>query len=66
MGERSLSFLGAGVGFVGRHLTTFLVTNQLCSKVRVVDKVPPATAWLNEEHKVSAVGEDRAVGGESA
>ena len=45
---------------MGRHLTTFLVTNQLCSKVRVVDKVPPATAWLNEEHKVRMEG---AVGG---
>lgn len=40
-----------GTGFVGRHLTTYLVSKQLCSKVRVVDKVPPATAWLNEEHK---------------
>ena len=25
---------------------------QLCSKLRVVDKVPPAIGWLNEEHKV--------------
>lgn len=40
-----------GVGFIGRHLTTFLVSNQLCSKVRVVDKVPPITGWLNEEQK---------------
>ena len=41
------------MGFVGRHLVTFIVKNQLASKVRVADKVPPATAWLNEEHKVS-------------
>jgi nucleoside-diphosphate-sugar epimerase len=40
-----------GTGFVGRHLTTFLVSNGLCSLVRVVDKVPPATAWLNAEHQ---------------
>lgn len=42
-----------GVGFVGRHLTTFLVKGQLCSKLRVVDKVPPAIGWLNEEHKAA-------------
>ena len=42
----------SGTGFVGRHLATFLINNQFCSKVRVVDKVPPATAWLNSEHQV--------------
>ncbi|KAL5468720.1 hypothetical protein EMCRGX_G029830 [Ephydatia muelleri] len=40
-----------GVGFVGRNLTSYLVKNELVSKVRVVDKVPPATGWLNEDHK---------------
>ena len=47
-----LFVFSAGTGFVGRHLATYLVSNQLCSKVRVVDKVPPATAWLSQEHKV--------------
>ena len=37
---------------MGRHLTAYLVTNDLCSKVRVVDKVPPVTGWLNKEHMV--------------
>lgn len=26
--------------------------NQLASKIRVVDKVPPSTGWLNAQHKV--------------
>ena len=43
---------GVGTGFVGRHLAEFLAVNRLCSKVRVVDKVPPATAWLSTDHKV--------------
>ena len=38
---------------MGRHLTSFLVNQKLASKVRVVDKVPPATGWLNAEHSVS-------------
>ena len=42
-----------GVGFVGRHFTAFLINQKLASKVRVVDKVPPATGWLNAEHYVS-------------
>ena len=42
-----------GVGFVGRHFTAFLINQKLASKVRVVDKVPPATGWLNAEHSVS-------------
>ena len=42
----------AGVGFVGRHLTTYLIKEGLVSKIRVVDKVPPATGWLNAQHKV--------------
>nr|XP_022309667.1 uncharacterized protein LOC111115277 isoform X1 [Crassostrea virginica]XP_022309668.1 uncharacterized protein LOC111115277 isoform X2 [Crassostrea virginica]XP_022309669.1 uncharacterized protein LOC111115277 isoform X3 [Crassostrea virginica] len=40
-----------GTGFIGRNLVTFLVENNLASKVRVADKVPPALAWLNQKHK---------------
>lgn len=40
-----------GLGFVGRNLVCYLVENELCSKIRAVDKVPPQTAWLNERHK---------------
>jgi nucleoside-diphosphate-sugar epimerase len=49
-GKPKVLILG-GTGFVGRHLTAYLVANKLCSKVRVVDKVPPTTAWLNAKHK---------------
>ena len=44
-----------GMGFVGRHLTTFLVESRLASHIRVVDKAPPTTGWLNDKHKVSEV-----------
>ncbi|XP_065841954.1 dTDP-glucose 4,6-dehydratase-like [Oscarella lobularis] len=47
-----------GTGFVGRHLTTHLVENDLASKIRIVDKVPPAMAWLNDKHK-AAFGDAR-------
>lgn len=41
-----------GVGFIGRNLVQYLVENQLASKIRVADKVPPSTGWLNDRHKV--------------
>ena len=47
-----LSFFSLGVGFIGRNFVQFLVERSLASKIRVVDKVPPATGWLNEAHKV--------------
>ncbi|XP_035212900.1 dTDP-glucose 4,6-dehydratase-like [Stegodyphus dumicola] len=40
-----------GCGFIGRHLVDYLISNNLVSKVRVVDKVPPQTAWLNKHHQ---------------
>ncbi|XP_067127456.1 dTDP-glucose 4,6-dehydratase [Centruroides vittatus] len=40
-----------GCGFLGRHFTEFLIKNELVSKIRVVDKVPPQTAWLNKYHQ---------------
>jgi len=36
-----------GVGFIGRNFVTYLIENDLCDKVRVVDKVIPKTAFLN-------------------
>lgn len=39
---------GTGCGFVGRHLVSFLVNEGLVSHVRIVDKVPPPMAWLND------------------
>jgi len=37
-----------GVGFIGRNLVKFLVDNHLATKIRVVDKVLPATAYFGE------------------
>ena len=38
-----------GTGFVGRHLVKYLVDLAICSRIRVVDKVIPSMAYLNEE-----------------
>jgi nucleoside-diphosphate-sugar epimerase len=46
-----LSFILAGCGFIGRNLVQYLIENDLVSAVRVVDKVPPQTAWLNNRHQ---------------
>ncbi|XP_022196147.2 uncharacterized protein LOC111053520 [Nilaparvata lugens] len=40
-----------GCGFIGRNLVAHLVSNDLISYLRVVDKVPPQTAWLSKRHK---------------
>ncbi|KAL7750824.1 hypothetical protein RI367_003781 [Sorochytrium milnesiophthora] len=42
-----------GVGFIGRNLVHYLVSNNLSSDIRVIDKVLPATAWLSDAHKQS-------------
>lgn len=49
MSKPNVLVLG-GVGFVGRNLVQFLVEKNLCQKIRVVDKVLPATAFLGEQH----------------
>ncbi|XP_046857519.1 dTDP-glucose 4,6-dehydratase 2-like [Xenia sp. Carnegie-2017] len=51
MSEKPSVIIMGGLGFIGRNLVTYLVENDLCSKIRAVDKVPPQTAWLNERHK---------------
>ncbi|RZB40900.1 uncharacterized protein BDFB_003056 [Asbolus verrucosus] len=38
-----------GCGFIGRNLTAFLVSNDLAGAIRIVDKVPPQVAWLNDQ-----------------
>lgn len=48
--KASVIVLG-GCGFIGRNLVCHLIENDLVSHVRVVDKVPPQTAWLNSLHK---------------
>ncbi|XP_063995453.1 uncharacterized protein YbjS [Diachasmimorpha longicaudata] len=40
-----------GCGFIGRNLVAYLVENELVSFLRVIDKVPPQTAWLNDKHR---------------
>jgi len=39
-----------GVGFIGRNFVKFLVDNNIAEKIRVVDKVLPATAFLGKVH----------------
>ncbi|XP_014208922.1 uncharacterized protein LOC106639690 isoform X2 [Copidosoma floridanum] len=40
-----------GCGFIGRNFVEYLIENELVSYLRVVDKVPPQTAWLNSRHQ---------------
>ncbi|KAJ8917198.1 hypothetical protein NQ315_012690 [Exocentrus adspersus] len=49
MSKPKVVILG-GCGFIGRNLVSYLVENDLVSAIRVVDKVPPQVAWLNETH----------------
>eukprot|EP01132_Coremiostelium_polycephalum_P001167 gene1167-1477_t len=49
MSKPNVLILG-GVGFVGRNLVQYLVEKNLCQKIRVVDKVLPATAFLGKKH----------------
>jgi nucleoside-diphosphate-sugar epimerase len=42
-----------GCGFIGRHLVTYLVENELAALIRIVDKTMPCLAYLNERQKRS-------------
>ncbi|XP_053605815.1 uncharacterized protein LOC128672591 [Plodia interpunctella] len=53
-----------GCGFIGRNLVEYLISNDLVSGVRVVDKTPPQLAFLNATH--SKVFEDPRVEYKSA
>jgi len=52
MSKPNVIVLG-GVGFVGRNFVKFLVDNKLAGKIRVVDKVLPATAFLGAQHQAA-------------
>lgn len=52
MSKPNVLVLG-GVGFIGRNLVQYLVANNLAAKIRVVDKVLPAIAFLGAEHQAA-------------
>lgn len=52
MSKPRVLVLGA-VGFLGRNFVTYLIENDLASKVRIVDKVIPKTAFLTARHQAA-------------
>jgi hypothetical protein len=46
----SVLILG-GCGFIGRNLVAYLVAKNVCSHIRVVDKMLPSVAFLGPAHK---------------
>ncbi|XP_075231048.1 uncharacterized protein LOC142329952 isoform X2 [Lycorma delicatula] len=50
--EKPKVIILGGCGFIGRNMVSYLISNDLASLVRVVDKVPPQTAWLSKRHQV--------------
>jgi hypothetical protein len=50
MSKPNVLVLG-GVGFIGRNFVKWLVDKGVCGKIRVIDKVLPATAFLAKEHQ---------------
>lgn len=46
-----------GVGFIGRNLVQYLISNNLASKICVADKVLPEVAGLNETELAMFKGE---------
>lgn len=52
MSKPNILVLG-GIGFIGRNLVKYLVDNNCAAKIRVVDKVLPAIAFLGKEHQAA-------------
>eukprot|EP00756_Hemistasia_phaeocysticola_P012330 Hpha_TRINITY_DN15187_c6_g5::TRINITY_DN15187_c6_g5_i1::g.129480::m.129480 len=48
--ERPTVLVLGGTGFIGKHLVKYLTDYQIASKVRVVDKRPPALSYMSEEY----------------
>lgn len=42
-----------GCGFIGRNLVKYLVDNNLCSYIKVIDKVVKSVAFFSDEHKAA-------------
>ena len=59
-GKPSVLILG-GVGFIGRTLVKKLVDEQLCSRIRVCDKLIPIIAYCSEEHTQALAATDKGV-----
>ncbi len=51
MAAKPTALILGGAGFIGKNLVTFLVEKEVCSAIRVVDKVLPATAYLTERQQ---------------
>lgn len=51
MSDKPRVLVLGGVGFIGRNFVQYLWDNELCSKIRVADKVLPALAGLSAEQK---------------
>lgn len=53
MADKPRFLVLGGVGFIGRNLVQYLVEQDLASKIRVIDKVLPATAFLTPAQKAA-------------
>jgi len=51
MGDKPNVLVLGGVGFIGRNLVKYMVEKNLAAKIRIVDKVLPATAFLGADHQ---------------
>jgi len=52
MSKPKVLILG-GVGFIGRNLVKYLVDNNLCSQIRVLDTVLAVTAFMSADHRAA-------------
>lgn len=49
MSSKPAVLILGGCGFIGRHLVSYLVKNDLCSLIRVADKSMPVMSYLSKE-----------------
>ena len=59
--ERPKVLVLGGVGTIGRVFIQHLVEEGLCSKIRVVDKALPITAYCSAEHEAVLQNEEAGV-----
>jgi len=58
MSDKPKVLILGGVGFIGRNFVKFLLDKDLCSSIKVLDKVLPVTAFMSAEHR-AAFEDDR-------